>query len=53
LAELQSVATEDEYGIRILYDPKSPVVEYVSIHTFPDDASTNLIHVLASFLFMV
>ena len=29
-----SVAIEDGYGIKVLHDPKSPIVEYVSIHAF-------------------
>jgi hypothetical protein len=33
-----SVAIEDGYGIKVLHDPKSPIVEYVSIHAFFNDA---------------
>ena len=46
-----SVAIEDGYGIKVLHDPKSPIVEYVSIYAFFNDALKNLILMIVSFLF--
>jgi hypothetical protein len=48
-----SVEIEDGYGIKVLHDPESPIVEYVSIHAFFNDALKNLIPMIVSFLYMV